>query len=138
MYKIVASKHSTIDERDKRTSALNKITSNVFMIAYYIMQNYPPQWSKDYPQLAIEEQYWLDPKRSELDKEFRQNKDDSDWVKSVIDNFARWINNCLRKQFPKQKDEIGDEEHNQWYKHITLAIKASQRAGKSIFEKAYL
>ena len=81
--------------KKQRAQRLEAIVDEILNLAAFI-QNLPPGWSKDPAcQLKHEEQFWLDPGRSETDEEFRAQRDATDWPVQVAQNFAIWLSQKL-------------------------------------------
>ena len=81
-----------------RAQRLDEIVYEILNLAAFI-QNLPPGWSKDPAcQLKHEEQFWLDPGRSETDEEFRSQRDETDWPAQVAQNFATWLSQKLESE----------------------------------------
>lgn len=59
-------------------------------------------------QLDEAEAFWLDAGRSEIDADFANRRDTSDWPRQIRDRFARWLNSRLG-DFP-----VADPEHEYW------------------------
>jgi CRISPR-associated protein Csy1 len=75
------------------------------------IQKYEPGWSRDETcKLNEEERLWLDPGRSEVDSEFRDEYEKGDWRKAVSERFARWLN--LRIE--GKRTPMGDPEFREW------------------------
>ena len=88
------------NDRIKRARArrLDTIVSEILNLAALIQQ-LPPEWSADPAcRLPFEECYWLDPGRSETDKEFRSKRDETDWSVQVASNFALWLSQKLESE----------------------------------------
>ena len=91
----VADKPNNDRIKKQRAQRLDEIVYEILNLAAFI-QNLPPGWSKDPAcQLKHEEQFWLDPGRSETDEEFRAQRDATDWPVQVAQNFAIWLSQKL-------------------------------------------
>ena len=102
--------HETRDLRDELNAAL----MDELMAFSMDFHRLPPGWSDDPKcRLAIEEIYWLDPGRAELDDSFRQARQQADWPSEVRRRFANWLNQQLGRKLP-----MGDTEHRHWEKNL--------------------
>ncbi|MGM0639532.1 MAG: type I-F CRISPR-associated protein Csy1, partial [Pseudomonadota bacterium] len=102
--------HETRDLRDELNAAL----MDELMVFSMDFHRLPPGWSDDPKcRLAIEEIYWLDPGRAELDDSFRQARQQADWPSEVRRRFANWLNQQLGRKLP-----MGDTEHRHWQKSL--------------------
>ena len=134
LYAVIEAEKSVVTVRNQRKEALGMILGQVLQLATYLQQNQPAGWSEVY-QLKMAHKYWLDPQRETLQgqEEFRQSRNATDWPASVMADFALWLNQLLRKQFPQKSADIDDAEYREWLREIESAVKASQRAGQGVF-----
>lgn len=134
LYQVVEAQKATAPIRDQRRRALDKILFELFTLAKAIHGQYDPGWSKDY-NLNSAEQYWLDPKRAELEGEenFAEQREKADWLEDIARRFSQWLNRSLQDKFPDLKDQFADQEFDEWHKTIRNTIKASQRREEGIF-----
>lgn len=77
-----------------------------FLIFVGNIQNLPSGWSNTKGiKLKPEHRYLLDPYRE--DQEFQANRKNSDWQKSIVNDFSTWLNRQLKnqdKKFTPQKE----------------------------------
>ena len=137
LYAVVRSTENNIEVRNRRKDdALAPIFSQIIEMAYYIQTDtsYPPGWSKDY-KLAIPQKYWLDPKRAELEGEedFKEGREQEEWIDRVVESFALWLNSDLRAKFKEFASDFNDAESAEWKREMHAAIKATQRGGSGVF-----
>ena len=134
LFEVVRSVKNTVEWRDLRKDALDIILAEILNLAAMIQNEYTAGWSKDY-QLKMDEKYWLDPYRIYIEGEesFAKSRAEDNWTATIEQNFSNWLNDVLKRQFPKKKYEFADAEHTEWAKEIRDAIKASQRAGQGVF-----
>ena len=139
IFNVVKSDKNTVDVRDLRKQELDLILAEIMAVAQEIQTHLPAGWSREY-QLDMTEKYWLDPSRAKLEDEedFAAQREKSEWVRIIQDKFALWLNAILRKQFPTHHYDFGDPEHIEWFREMREAIKASQRAGESLFEGVFV
>lgn len=84
-----------------------------------------PGWTMDERcRLALDEQYWLDPGRSELDAEFAKASRQSDWSGSISARAANWLNGKLND---KSALNFGDSEHRHWKGNFDDVLKSFSR-----------
>ena len=138
LYAVVRSTKNNLEVRERRkNSALAPILFQVIKMADYIQTNanYPPGWSKDY-QLDMPQKYWLDPKRAELEGEedFKEGREQEEWIDRVVESFALWLNGDLRTTFKEFASDFNDAESAEWKREMHVAIKATQRAGSGVFQ----
>lgn len=102
--------YKNVHVRDKREEMVSLIIDALIQYAAGI-QKYEPGWSRDETcKLNEEERLWLDPGRSEVDSEFRDEYEKGDWRKAVSERFARWLN--LRIE--GKRTPMGDPEFREW------------------------
>ena len=118
--------------RQKRKEGMNLIIGAILKVAYEIQTLSSPGWSSEYSKLNQSEKYWLDPGRSDIDKDFNQERENFNWVEIVKENFARWVNSIINKKRVSAY-ELGDNEIIEWKREMEEAIKASQRENKGLF-----
>lgn len=103
----------TYETRDLRDD-LNAALMDELMVFSMEFHRLPPGWSDDPKcRLAIEEVYWLDPGRAELDEAFHQARRETDWTGELRRRFANWLNQRLDRKLP-----VGDTEHRHWDKAL--------------------
>lgn len=128
---------NNVDIRDMRKEAMDLILHETITFAATIQHNWMPGWSKNeaYKKLNENEKFWLDPEREDLEgeEEFMEKRNSTDWVKSITERFAHWVNLILRKQFEKRKHEFDTAEYLEWIREFESAVKASLRAKEGIF-----
>ena len=80
----------------------------------------------------MNQKYWLDPKRAELDDEedFKQARENEDWRKAIEEEFANWLQGLLRTEFKAFAHHFADPEHNEWKREMEDEIKKTLRLGK--------
>ncbi|PJE78625.1 CRISPR-associated protein Csy1 [invertebrate metagenome] len=134
LYAVIESSENMQKARDLRKQALNTILGQLLQQADYVQTHYAAGWSEGYS-LKMAHKYWLDPRREELEgqENFRKKRHETDWVCSVMDDFALWLNGCLKRKFPKQAAAFDDAEYREWLREIEKAIKASQRMKQGVF-----
>ncbi|MEC7119076.1 MAG: type I-F CRISPR-associated protein Csy1, partial [Pseudomonadota bacterium] len=77
-----------------------------------------------------------DPRRAELEgqAEFRADRETYEWRQEIIQRFANWLNNLLKKKFKQQDADFGKPEHQEWQRDIEAEIKRTEREGKEVFQ----
>jgi len=138
LHAVVSSTKNNLEVRERRkNSALATILCQVIKMAYYIQTNasYPPGWSKDH-ELDMAQKYWLDPKRANLEGEedFKEGREQEEWIDRVVESFALWLNGDLRTTFKEFASDFNDAESAEWKREMHVAIKATQRAGSGVFQ----
>jgi len=107
---------------------VNRIISDVLFLAESV-QNLPAGWSND-PEinLKLEQQYFLDPYRS--DDAFQAAKKTSDWQAVICADFAAWLNNCLKG---KDKKFTPKAEHTKlWKSLMEQPLRESNQVVKAV------
>lgn len=98
----------TRDLRDDLTAML----ADELMLFTFDIHSLTPGWTAEEKcQLALEEQYWLDPGRADEDSEFAEARRQSDWHEVVSQRAASWLNRELSHKSPLG---FGDAEHQHW------------------------
>ncbi len=91
----VLHKNNNDEIKRERAYRLDRMIDDILVYAASI-QNLPPGWSaKQDCRLPLAERYWLDPGRSEIDEEFRAQRDATDWSAEVAKDFAIWLSRKL-------------------------------------------
>lgn len=134
VFAVVNDTRKTVDVRSQRKQAIDEVLHILFAIATDMRTSLPPAWSKDY-RLSEHEKLWLDPQRAEQagEEAFKAQREDSEWRKAVVEDFARWLNTLLQTEFKAFAHDIGDPEHNMWEREIESMQKYYQRAGRDVF-----
>ncbi|ADG60301.1 type I-F CRISPR-associated protein Csy1 [Moraxella catarrhalis] len=130
---VVKDTRNTIDVRDKRKDAIDRLLHTIFGIAH-VLQNKPAGWSKAYA-LPLAQKIWLDPYRADLDGEakFADEKTKQEWQKIILQDFASWFNQQLRSTIKELKFDFADAEYNEWQREIEEMQKFYERLGKGVF-----
>ena len=91
----VADKPNNDRIKKQRAGRLDAIVDEILNRAAFIQQ-LSPGWSANQDcRLPLAERYWLDPGRSEIDAEFRSQRDATDWPVEVAQSFAIWLSRKL-------------------------------------------
>ncbi len=101
---------NNIHIRNTRAELVGRIVDELLLFTAQL-QALPPGWSAGPDcRLDLIEQYWLDPKRAELDPDFAQQRQARDWRAEVCDRFGHWLNRALQHD----KLPVGQPEHSEW------------------------
>ncbi|SNT69674.1 type I-F CRISPR-associated protein Csy1 [Psychrobacter sp. LV10R520-6] len=135
LYKIIKTNYNNVTIRDTRKSLLDELLLQILTVANSVQNNRPAGWSAEY-QLDYAEKLWLDPYRKELMDEdtFKTDFDNGYWQQEIEQRFAAWLQNLLKKEFPKIKDDFADAEQTQWENEMQAALKESKRMGQGAFK----
>lgn len=135
LYKIITANHNNMTLRDARKSILDDLLLQILKITNTIQTNRPAGWSIAYHQLDYAEKLWLDPHRGALADEetFKADFEKGDWQREIEKKFASWLQDLLKKEFPKIKNYFDDPEHNDWEKEMQIALTESKRLGQGAF-----
>lgn len=102
----------TRDLRDDLTAML----VDELMLFTFDIHSLTPGWTADEKcQLALEEQYWLDPGRTDEDSEFAEARRQSNWNEVISSRAANWLNHELNYNSPLS---FGDAEHHHWQRQF--------------------
>lgn len=108
----------TRDLRDDLTAML----VDELMLFTLDIHSLSPGWTSDERcQLALEEQYWLDPGRADEDGEFAEARRRSNWHEVVSSRAANWLNRELNSNNPLG---FGDAEHHHWKRRFEGIVTA--------------
>ncbi len=111
----------TRDLRDDLTAML----VDELMLFTLDVHSLAPGWTTDEKcQLALEEQYWLDPRRAQKDVEFAEARRQSDWHEAVSSRAANWLNRELNHESPLS---LGDAEHHHWKRRFEGIVTEFRR-----------
>lgn len=136
LYNISKANYNNMSIRDARKSILDDLLLQILKIANGIQINRPAGWSIDYKQLDYAEKLWLDPHRRDLVNEetFNADFEKGVWQQEIEKKFASWLQELLKKEFPKIKNDFSDAEQNEWEKEMADALKESKRLGQGAFQ----
>ena len=134
LFTAIEAPKSTVAVRTQRKNSLRMILAQILSMAASIQRQQSAGWSEGY-QLDTAQKYWLDPERALLDGQetFRDQRDQSNWLESIQEQFSRWINSYLRAKYPNNAQQFDDTEFAEWKREFETSIKASQRAKQGIF-----
>ncbi|MDO5679145.1 MAG: type I-F CRISPR-associated protein Csy1 [Pelistega sp.] len=127
LVEVIDSSHNRMEVRDQRKLALDLITQDILTIATYLQTHWPAGWSKGY-KLSMEEKYWLDPQRTELEGEeqFKNNSARADLESIIPFHFARWLNEWLREKYPRLASDFDDAETREWQREMAALFRLNQ------------
>ncbi|WP_297198895.1 type I-F CRISPR-associated protein Csy1 [uncultured Pluralibacter sp.] len=98
------------DTRQARDGYIDELIDMLFVHAAAFQQEAWQGWSADNPELPRHQQLWLDPWRGESDAAFRAERESGDWQAQVAEDFARWLNQSLKKA----QLDVGSVERREW------------------------
>lgn len=111
----------TRDLRDDLTAML----IDELMLFTFDIHSLAPGWTADEKcQLALEEQYWLDPGRADEDSEFAEARRQSNWNEVISSRAANWLNRELSYNSPLG---FGDAEHHHWKRQFEGIVTEFRR-----------
>ncbi|GKX62022.1 type I-F CRISPR-associated protein Csy1 [Pragia fontium] len=91
-------------------------------------------WSK-HGGLKASQAFWLDPKRADIDAEWAELRETSDWKMELAHDFGVWLNHRLNDAYRDNKYiHLADTEQKEWKYDMADLIKQSIREGWGIFE----
>lgn len=113
--------------RDSRAESINIILQSLFNLVRR-EQRRTAGWTKGFA-LEINEQYWLDPKRAQLEDEeaFRLGREQGEWINEIERSFALWLNERLKARFPHLRQEFNAPEYRTWRKAFRLKLRQELR-----------
>lgn len=135
LFDVVKSTNNTVAVRDKRKQeAFSHILAQLLNTAQQVQNTFPAGWSKDY-QLDMNQKYWLDPHRGDIDGEltFAEQQQSNDWISEIEQQFALWVHAILTDEFKQYASYFDDAEITEWQREFSAAVKASQRKKEGIF-----
>ena len=132
LFAIIKTNHNNVNIRDARKAILSDIAYQVISLGETIQTVRPAGWSRDYHDLSMNQKYWLDPKRAELEGEedFRHARETEDWRTAIEVDFANWLQGIFKTEFKAFAHDFADPEHNEWKREIEDEIKKALRLGK--------
>lgn len=136
LFEVVPETNRRLAIRDKRKAAIDEILFLVVLVAEQVQQR-PAGWTTDEKcHLDYVEKQWLDPQRAELEgqAEFKTDRETYEWRQEIIQRFANWLNNLLKKRFKQKDADFGKPEHQEWQREIESEIKRTEREGKEVFQ----
>ncbi|MGR4066541.1 type I-F CRISPR-associated protein Csy1 [Billgrantia sp. C5P2] len=111
----------TRDLRDDLTAML----VDELMLFTFDIHSLAPGWTAEEKcQLALEEQYWLDPGRAHEDSEFAETRRQSNWHEAISARAANWLNRELSYNSPLS---FGDAEHHNWKRRFEGIVTEFRR-----------
>ncbi|TCP11456.1 CRISPR-associated Csy1 family protein [Bisgaardia hudsonensis] len=125
LYEVIKEKKNIYTVRDERIDALNIILQTLLRQVNNLQQK-EVAWTKDY-QLDWCEKYWLDPNRWQNEEQHYDIYQRQDWINEIDRRFALWINDCLKKQFPKIAHQFNNPEYETWRKQFRRALRLALR-----------
>lgn len=98
--------------RDQRAEFIDELMDECLLLAAEVQnQQEKAGWSAQ-SDLIESERLWLDPYRTLIDEEFREERENNDWQADIANGFASWLNNVIGYNsdalFP------GENEHGEW------------------------
>ncbi|OBX03213.1 CRISPR-associated protein [Gallibacterium genomosp. 3] len=127
LFEVVLAEKNVYTERDKRKEAITQMIEAIFSIAKLYQQRIPG-WSKDYQFMNVNQKYWLDPERGELEGEemFKSEQEKEDWHNEVAKQFAGWVNHHLKQRFKRITSDFSVPEFNEWRRIFKRKLKQQQ------------
>lgn len=107
---------NNVDTRNLRKDILARLSETVLRQAAELRSR-PDGWSDDYA-LNTDEKYWLD-------RQYDGQQASADIADTVSKHFANWLNNWLKKNFPKHRHDIADAEFHEWRRTFREAVRFS-------------
>ena len=132
LFTLIKTNYNNVNIREARKAILSDIAYQVISIGETIQTIRPAGWTKDYHNLSMNQKYWLDPHRADLEGEenFKQARESEDWRTAIEVDFANWLQGILKTEFKAFAHDFADPEHNEWRSEIADEIKKALRLGK--------
>lgn len=132
LFNIIKTNHNNVNIRDARKAILSDIAYQIISLGETIQAVRPAGWTKDYHSLSMNQKYWLDPKRTELDGEedFKHARETKDWRTAIEVDFANWLQGIFKAEFKAFAHDFADPQHNEWRREMEDEIKKALRLGK--------
>ncbi|UNU73184.1 type I-F CRISPR-associated protein Csy1 [Moraxella nasovis] len=132
LFNLIKTNYNNVNIRDARKAILSDIAYQVISMGETLQTVRSAGWSKDYHNLSMNQKYWLDPKRAELDgeEEFKLARETKDWRAAIEVDFANWLQAIFRREFKAIAHDFADPEHLEWRREMEDEIKKALRLGK--------
>ena len=132
LFTLIKTDYKNVNIRDARKAILSDIAYQVISLGETLQTIRPAGWTKDYHNLSMNQKYWLDPHRADLEGEenFKQARESEDWRTAIEVDFANWLQGILKTEFKAFAHDFADPEHNEWRSEIADEIKKALRLGK--------
>lgn len=132
LFTLIKTDYNNVNIRDARKAILSDIAYQVISLGETLQTIRPAGWTKDYHNLSMNQKYWLDPHRADLEGEenFKQARESEDWRTAIEVDFANWLQGILKTEFKAFAHDFADPEHNEWRSEIADEIKKALRLGK--------
>lgn len=110
----IAKRSSTVGRRDRRAALVDELVDTLLICAAEIQQLRGQRGWSAATELSFSEQLWLDPYRSELDLEFKLQREKNDWQSDIARQFSTWLNSRL--SYKSELNGFSDAEFQEWNK----------------------
>lgn len=126
---LIKTNYNNVNIRDARKAILSDIACKSSISEKPFQTIRPAGWSKDYHNLSMNQKYWLDPKRAELDGEddFKTARESEDWRSAIEVDFANWLQGIAKMDLAFAHDFA--DRYKEWKVKWKLKSKAL-RLGK--------
>lgn len=119
--------------REKRSLIIQSILATLMSYGQKIRE-LDGGWSKD-SRLNPAQAFWLDPKRAEVDPEWAELREKTDWKMELAHDFGLWLNARINAVYQNsQSVHLSDVEHKEWKHDMVDQIKQTIREGWGVFE----
>lgn len=135
LFAVVRSSENNKQIRERRKKdAFDAILAQIISTAKQLQQALSAGWSKEY-RLDMNQKYWLDPKRAELEDEinFAEQYQRGEWFIALEKQFALWVNAILKAEFKDTASHFDDAEVIEWQREFSDMVKASRRRNEGVF-----
>lgn len=119
----VKAKKNKKDTRLLREQALEQMVRQIVVVSEHLRETQPAGWTDDYHNLNANHKHWLD-------RKYPLSDGPDGWQEKIADDFGKWLQDLLRKNFQSIKHDFDEIECAQWCKTLADALKAAQRRNK--------
>lgn len=124
LYEIILVPKNTYMERNKLKEVMTELIEVILMIAQLYQQR-TAGWSKFYQNFDLNQKYWLDPNRADLEGEedFKERLELGNWHDEIAKQFASWVNYHCKQHLKKTQQDFSTLEFNQWRRIFKRILK---------------
>ena len=119
----VKAKKNKKDTRLLREQALEQMVRQIVVVSEHLRETQPAGWTDDYHNLNANHKHWLD-------RKYPLSDGPDGWQEKIAEDFGKWLQDLLRKDFQSIKHDFDEIEYAQWCKTLADALKAAQRRNK--------
>lgn len=131
---VIDQTNNTYEVREKRRLIIEDIINTLIVYGSKV-RDLEGGWSTKASDLDSAQAFWLDPKRAEIDAEWAELRNQSDWKMDLAHSFALWLNLQLNEVYRDNKEVyLADAEYREWKSIMVETIQQYIREGWGVFE----